>query len=237
MSWDTFKQSITEEKRILDQTYSDANIQSQQDNLKAAFSRYVNRAGIAQTPGGDNVDYTSAENSLRWLTSGLKQYQELNKRISEQIQFTVNDGNLRSKLSQVGQVQDDLNRLEKELKIAKQETDTSRARQQQVDKPVADQSFYQGFGAGLGFTRPLHVYSIPFLVGFGIFILFLSGLLLRDFFGPSLGPVTNTAVYDRAGITSFFTDARFYSVLAGATLVFTVMGILAYSGRLGSTIK
>jgi hypothetical protein len=237
MSWDTFKQSITEEKRILDDTYSSARIQAQQDALKNAFLAYVNRAGIAQNPGGENAYYTSAENSLRWLTSGIKQYQALNKRISDHIQNLVTDSNLRSKLSQVGQVQDDINRLEKELKIAKQELETSIARQQQVDKPATDQSFYQGFGARLGFTKPLHVYSIPFLVGFGIFILFLSGLLLRDFFGPSLGSVANTAVYDRAGIMSFFTDARFYSVAAGASLVFAVVGVLAYAGQFGPTVK
>lgn len=237
MSWNTFRKSIEEEKRKLDETYSDNMIQFHMDYLKANFRYYVNRAGISQNPGGGDHSYDQAEQSLRWLTSGLKQYQELNKRISQQIQAMVTDGNLTSKLTLLGQVQDDLKHLEKELKITKQETETSRARQQQVDKPVADQSFYQGFGARLGFTKPLHIYSIPFLIGFGIFILFLSGLLLRDFFGPSLGPVTNTAVYDQAGILSFFTDARFYSVLAGATLVFTVVGALAYTGRLGSTIK
>lgn len=237
MSWDSFKTSISEERRILDQTYSDANIQSQQDMLKNSFLRYVNRAGIAQTPGGENVDYTASENSLRWLTSGLKQYQQLNKRISEQIQFMVTDGNLRNKLSQVGQVQDDIKQLEKELKLAKEETETSRARQHQVENPAADQSFYQGFGARIGFTKPLHVYSIPFLVGFGIFILFLSGLLLRDFFGPSIGSVATTVVYGQGGVTSFFTDARFYSVATGAALVFAVVGVLAYTGKLGPTVK
>ena len=85
------------------------------------------------------------------------------------------------------------------------------------------------FGTKVGFTKPLHKISVPILIGFGILLLFLSGLLLQEFFiVPS-----QVQTMDSESIFSFFTDSRFYSLLAGISFVSIVIGILAYTGRLG----
>jgi hypothetical protein len=44
------------------------------------------------------------------------------------------------------------------------------------------------------------------------------------------------SAYNSGGVMALFTDSRFYSVAAGATLVFVVVGILAFSGKLGKTV-
>jgi hypothetical protein len=230
-NWKEFKSNMQATKARIDTQYL-RDKDNKESMLKNAFSRYVKGAGINK-----DSDYTEIQNNLRWFDQVLSLYQSINKRISEIIKEMTSDTNLKGKLSEVGQLQEDVIKKELELKRVKEEAETSYTRHKQVENPTSDQSFYQGFGASIGFKRPLHLHSIPFLIGFGIFILFLSGLLLRDFFSPSLGSITNIASYQQSGIGDFFTDSRFYSVAAGGVFVFVVIGILAYAGRLGSTIN
>jgi hypothetical protein len=71
-------------------------------------------------------------------------------------------------------------------------------------------------------------------MGFGILFLFLTGLILKDFFAPSAGNYTN--VVDSGSIFAVFSDARFYSVLAGVAFVSVLLGVLAATGKLGNRI-
>jgi hypothetical protein len=64
--------------------------------------------------------------------------------------------------------------------------------------------------------------------------LFLSGLILKDFFAPSVGDYTS--VVEPGSIFATFTDARFYSVLAGVAFVTGLLAVLAATGKLGKRI-
>ncbi len=237
-SWNDFKKSVQQEKTVLDSKFTDTIITSKVTQMNAALSRYVGRAGIAKTPNStSDPDYASAQALFQELSQGIKQYTNLNRRLAQQLGNEAGSADVQNKLKQVGALRDDIPRLEKELADTKQDLETAKARQENAIKPVEDTSFYQGFSSRVGFTKPIHTYSIPILIGFGILLLFMSGLMLRDFSMPTAGNAYGSSLYELGGVFSLFTDSRFYSVAAGATFVFAVVGILSYSGFLGQKLK
>jgi tetrahydromethanopterin S-methyltransferase subunit B len=235
-SWDSFKNDAMTEKATLDAQYSSQNVKNKITQMNQALESYTSRAGISPSPDS-NPEYTRAQDLFKEVTSGLNEYATLNKKVSDKVKAITSDENVAAKLQQVGQLRNSIATLEKELKDAKQDLDVSATRQHNVQHPRQEVSFYQGISSNLGFTRPIKTTSVAFLLGFGLFILFLTGLLLKDFFMPSAGEVVNIPAYTDGGIMTFFTDTRFYGVVAGAILVFTLSIILAVSGKLGKTVK
>ena len=235
MSWDAAKRTFTQQKDAIFKRTSDKDIEALVGNMNAAILRFTNSAGISANPAND-PNYTQAEQSFKRLVSDEKEHTQLNQRLSQTVKNLTTSGDIQAKLKRVGELRDEITSLEKELQLVKQDVETSKTRQHDIETPRKDISYYQGFAGKLGFTKPLQLRSIPFLVGFGLLTLFFSGLLLKEFFKPVSGG-WNVASGATEGVGSFFTDARFYSVLAGVSFVGTVMGILAYSGVLGKTVR
>jgi hypothetical protein len=235
MSWDTVKKTYTQQKDAIFKRTSDKNIETLVGTMNAAILRFTNSAGISTNPTSDS-NYTQAELSFKRLVSDEKEHMKLNQNLSNAIKNMTASGDLESKLKQVGTLRDETANLEKELHHTKQDLETSKARQHDIETPRRDISYYQGFAGRLGFTKPLQVYSIPFLVGFGLLCLFFSGLLLKEFFKPVSGGVWNAGMGATEGVGSFFTDSRFYAVLGGISFVGAVLGVLAYSGTLGKNV-
>jgi hypothetical protein len=237
-TWDDFKKNIMTQKNNLDSSFSDTKITSNITQMNDAISRYTARGGISSAPDSSNdPDLNTAKTIFQSMTSGVKEYTKMNKNLSVQVGNIAGNADIQSKLQSVGTLRDEINKLGKELHVVKQDLSTSQTRQENVEKPRENISFYQGFSGMIGFTKPIHKNSIPFLIGFGILLLFLSGLILRDFFLPSAGSVSIFPGYMEGDVMSLFTDSRFYSVAAGVALVFTATGILAYSGKLGTSLK
>ncbi len=235
-TWGEMKKTYTQQKDAIFQRTSDAKIEALVGNMNAAILRFTNSAGISRDPTSD-PNYTQAEMSFKRLASDEKEHAKLNQNLSNAIKNMTNSGDIQSKLQQVGQIRDEIVNLEKELKHAKLDFETSSARQHDLETPRKDISYYQGFAGRLGFTKPLHLQSIPFLVGFGVLCLFLSGLLLKEFFKPVSGAVWNAGYGATEGVGSLFTDSRFYAVLGGISFVGAGLAILAYSGTLGKNVR
>ena len=235
MSWDTVKTTYTQQKDAIFKRTSDKNIEGLVGNMNAAIQRFTNSAGISRDPASD-PNYTQAEQSFKRLVSDEKEHMKLNQNLSNAIKNMTESGDLEAKLKQVGTLRDETANLEKELHHTKQDLETSKARQHDIETPRRDISYYQGFAGRLGFTKPLQVNSIPFLVGFGLLCLFFSGLLLKEFFKPVSGGVWNVGMGATEGVGSFFTDSRFYAVLGGISFVGAVLGVLAYSGAMGKNV-
>ena len=233
-AWNQLKATLLNQKTELDKRTTDAAIDQQVENMNAAIYRYVNNAGISQNPGS-NSDYTTANSVFNNLSALESNYITLNTNLSGAVRQMTSASDVQNKLQQVGTMRNDIINLEKEMKNVKQDADTSLARQGDVERPAQKVSFYQGIGAKLGFTKPLHLISVSVMIGFGILLLFLSALMLREFFNPADLYTTYTTV--ETDVFSLFTDSRAYSVLAGFILVFTVVGILSVKGTLGTTMK
>jgi hypothetical protein len=235
MSWDRVKTTYTQQKDAIFKRTSDKNIEGLVGNMNAAIQRFTNSAGISTDPASD-PNYTQAEQSFKRLVSDEKEHMKLNQNLSNAIKNMTESGDLEAKLKQVGTLRDETANLEKELHHTKQDLETSKARQHDIETPRREISYYQGFAGRLGFTKPLQVHSIPFLVGFGLLCLFFSGLLLKEFFKPVSGGVWNVGMGATEGVGSFFTDSRFYAVLGGISFVGAVLGVLAYSGVMGKNV-
>ncbi len=235
-TWDEMKKTYTQQKDAIFKRTSDKDIEALVGNMNAAISRYVNSAGISSNPTND-PNYTQAEKSFNRLASDEKEHTRLNQTVSQAVKNLTTSGDIQAKLQQVGQLREEITNLEKELQLAKQDLETSKTRQHEVEKPRQDISFYQGVSGWLGFTKPLQLRSIPFLVGFGLLLLFMSGLMMKEFFKPVAGGVWETGYGATEGVRTFFTDSRFYAVLAGIAFVGAVLGVLAYSGTLGKNVR
>jgi hypothetical protein len=235
-AWEKSKLKYLDEKQNLDRVYQSSKVTTEVQKMNLAIQRYVNRAGISVNPDV-NADYNEAQTVFTWLTNGMKSYNDINTRMSKEIRNMAGDDDVKNKLRQVGQLRNDIISLEKELNGLKHDYDVSKTRQDNVEKPRQEISFYQGFSSQMGFTKPLNKISIPFLLGFGFLLLFLSGLMLREFFSTPAGYASSLPEYNTGGVMSLFTNSRFYSAAGGAALVFGVALVLAMSGKLGKTLK
>jgi hypothetical protein len=230
------KRTYTQQKDAIFQRTTDAKIAERVGTLNRAISLFVNSAGISSNPAND-PNYTAAQKAFTDLANDEKEHARLNQTVSRAVKNLTTSGDIQAKLQQVGQLREEITSLEKELQHAKQDLDTSKTRQHEIEKPRQDISFYQGVSGWLGFTKPLQLRSIPFLVGFGLLLLFMSGLMMKEFFKPVAGGVWETGYGATEGVGAFFTDSRFYAVLAGISFVGAVLAILAYSGTLGKNVR
>ena len=182
--------------------------------------------------GGGDSDYDKALNMFKNLQVLQKEYIKLNNQILSSITNLTNNSDIRAKLQQIGDMKQDIAKLQKEVDNSKQDVMISHSRQESVEKTKEHISPYQGFAAILGFSKPLHRRSIPFLIGFGTLLFFFSALLLKEYIGVSLksGP----ALPSTAG--GLFTDSRFHAALGGVVFTIVVVTILSATGRLGKVI-
>lgn len=235
-TWERSKVKYLDEKQTLDKTYQSTKVETEVQKMNMAIQRYVNRAGISVNPDV-NGDYNEAQTIFTWLSNGMKSYNDINTRMAKEIRNMAGDDDVKNKLRQVGALRNDIISLEKELNGLKHDYEVSKTRQENVEKPRQEISFYQGFSSRLGFTKPLNKISIPFLIGFGFLLLFLSGLMLREFFSSPAGYADSLPAYNTGGVMALFTNSRFYSAAGGAALVFGVALVLALSGKLGKNLK
>jgi hypothetical protein len=255
VNWPQAERSFNQRKTLLDQQWSDRKIDEAVDSMNRNIAATVRSAGVGLQ---SNNNYTQARNLFNSLVQGQTQYSQLNSDMTKMINNMTSAGDVRNKLTQVGRLRESNNRLEEELKQVKREADTSKTRQDTVERPRQQVSWYEGFGASIGFTNPLKLTSIPFLIAFGLMLLFMSGLLLREFFTPTAGAVntfsaSNEGIFgalkglfggsegyggeNGGGLFALFSTARFYNVLAGISLVGVFVLVLALSGVFGKTLR
>lgn len=232
-NWREERNQFLQRKQQLDKSTSEANIRSLASQINSHIASYVNTAGISPTDGED-PNYAAANQKFQRIIDYEQEYLKVIKDLTVRVkQLSVNN-NMGDQLKEMGKLRNDVVKLEKELQVSKTDADTSRTRQSTIENTRQDLSWYQGVSGKLGFTKPLHVISVGILIAFGLLILFISGLLLREFFAPDITPynyMPSDSVFD------FFTDSRGYAVIAGVVFVLVFVGILAATGRLGKEIK
>jgi len=233
-TWDDIKASYQSQKNKLDSQTTDAVLENKINTMNNSILTYINKAGISTNPDGTSSEYEKANSIFMEIQKSQKAYTSLNNDLLNEINELNSSDDLSNKLSSIGSLQQNLEKLKLELENAKNDVDISKTRQDSVEKAQIETSWYQNFSGMLGFTKPLHMISIPILMGFGILFLFLSGLLLREFFMPQEGQISIT---ENGTIFDVFTDSRFYAVIGGMTLVFVTLGVLSVKGYLGKSLR
>ena len=235
-TWESQEPSILTEKKNLDDMTTDAIIRSKFTEMKKSLAGFVNSGGFSTNPDG-NPDYVNANGRMNELLTLENQYSTFLKSLSTRVRNVVNSADVTNKLQQVGQIQQSIGNLEKELQDAKQDVHTSLARQDNITHAQQETSLYQGFSSYVGFVRPLRKLSVPILFGFSILILFFIGLMLREYMLPvasqfgSMGGISSSSLWEG------FTDGRFLSIMGGIVFVGVIVTILSIYGFFGKNIQ
>jgi hypothetical protein len=228
--WDTIKAQVIPLKQTLDERTTDGTLSTAITTMNGFIENYTKNAGMSQNPSS-NADYNAANQIFNTIQLYEFLYIHINKILAQHIQSMTGSNDIRNKLRNIGVLQQSIVKLEKDLEDVTQDVDTSLTRQSVVEHPREELSWYQGFGGKLGFTKPIHQTSVAFMIGFGLLLLFLSTLILREFFIPAQGTVE--AVAGEGGIFSVFTDSRFISTVSGVLFVMIVLLVLTFKGYVG----
>jgi hypothetical protein len=239
-SWNKEKKSIIQAKQVVDSYTTEEKINQYMDKLNYFISNFVKRGGITNRwkksdgtigfPPRDD-DYINANTVYQGLESFQDLYIVLNRLLINGIKKLSDVSDIENKLKMIGALQQSINKLEKELKDVKQDADTSITRQSSIEHPREDLSWYQGFSGKIGFTKPLKQTSVAFMIGFGFLLIFMCGLILREFYNPVTGVVS-----EEDGLFSVFTDSRYISVLGGSAFIMVILVILSIKGYLGKNV-
>jgi hypothetical protein len=202
------------------------------------ISNYTSRAGVSADPTYD-ADYTNLHVVIKSLHNAEKAYIDLNKEVTQTLKHMSNTGDIQNQLREVGSIQQKIIQSKKELEEAASDADTSLTRQYAIERPREELSWYQGFSGKIGFTKPLRHTSVAFMIGLGLLLLFLSALMLKEFFSVSQGPIPSMqgATGGFGDIFSVFTDARFISILMGMAIALVVILVLTIRGYLGKNLR
>ena len=226
-TWDDIKRGLNDRKAQLDSSTTPTQIDNIRQSINSSIKRYADNAGIS-TDSTRNQAQVDANAAFNRLIQKEVDYKRLIQDLTRSLKGFSDNSDIRSRLQRVGSLSNDIRHLESELVKAKDDSSVSMTRKEAVEYPDTKVSMYQGFGSRVGFTKPLHKISITILIGFGILLLILSGLMMKEVFN------TDTHI-DHGEIFSMFSDARLYSVLGAITLVIVVLGILSYNGYLGKS--
>jgi hypothetical protein len=232
-TWGDVKQGLNERKQILDAATTDNQVDGIKATINASIKRFADNAGIS-TDASKNQAQIDANANFNSLIQKELEYKSLINNLTQSLKGFSNDADIGSRLQTIGTFGNDIRKLELELKNVKQDASTSSTRKEAIDYPDTKVSWYQGFASAVGFSKPLHQFSITVLIGFGILLLILSGLMMKEVFNP--GEQDYSQIVNPEDAYSLLYDSRMYSVLGAITLVFVVLGILSYKGYLGKSM-
>jgi hypothetical protein len=232
-TWDDVKNGLNERKQRLDTSTTNSQVEGIKMAINASIKRFADNAGIS-TDATKNQAQVDANANFNNLIQKEIEYKSLINDLTSSLKGFSNDADMKSRLQEIGTLGNDIRKLELELKNVKQDASTSSTRKAALDYPDTKVSWYQGFASAVGFSKPIHQFSITVLIGFGILLLILSGLMMKEVFGP--GEQDYSHISNSEGMYSILQDSRMYSVLGAITLVFVVLGILSYKGYLGKSM-
>ncbi len=234
--WQTQKQDFQNRMNQLTSTVTDAWIDQKIAAMNAAMKNFLNRGGVSNANNGADNDYATIQATHNELLTKLTEMQNLSKEISTKVSGSLDATNLKSKYATMSEKKDSLQQLRKEVEHEKNIAEASESRQKNLEKPRSEVSFYQGFTRSVFYPKPLRVTSLPFLIGGGLILIFLSFLLLREFFQPtSVNTPENSygMMNSVAAAGSFFQGPYFLRFMAGFLFATMFVVALAWFGVFG----
>jgi hypothetical protein len=201
---------------------------SKYQTFQSNFDAYIQSSGISSIPydsSGQNPLWKAAHDSWLELKTHLISYQTLNQNLTATL-GTYGTQNINNLLQGLGTKQRSLSDLQNSLEAVNQEYDIAKSRQDSVKNANKDQSFFQGFSAMIGFTRPIKKLSVALFLGIGFFIIIMCGIILRDHFSSSLDIATQYT--DLSDLTNFTSSGQFKMALVGVSFTFMVFAIATY---------
>jgi hypothetical protein len=228
-TWDDIKRGLNDRKGQLDSSTTPTQIDNIGISINRSIKQFADNAGISKdsTKNQAQIDTNAAFNSL--IQKELE-YKRLIQDLTRSLKGFSDNSDIKARLNTIGSLNNDIRNLESELTKVREDANISITRKEAVENPDKKVSMYQGFASRVGFTKPLHQISIIILIGFGILLLVLSGLIMKDVFN-----IENNVYVNQYEVFSMFSDSRMYGFIGAIVLVIVVLGILAYNGYLGKS--
>lgn len=211
---------------------SQENIQALITELNKAVGKFVSKGGISQDPD-NNPDYNNIVKLTKRAESIKQRYAALNDDILKYLTTVAKDDNLAGLLKENGELQTQMNRLEKIQDEMKIDVTSAIARDELLRTRNTDVTRHQLFIL----NRPVRRGLIPYL--WVIAVLFIGiGLVIFKMTMPSIGTVVNGAggaegVSFVTTVLEFFTNKIVLSSLLGSAIIVIIFLSLKIGGVFG----
>lgn len=220
-------------QKILQQWASISN-KADIDTIKNGLEKSIKTGGKLTTQ-----QLTTMQNGIRSLFDTIRSYELLVRDVNAYIQTNML-GSLTNNVNTIATMNNEISELKSKIQTMKSDYETALSRRESVEAPRRNISNYQGFSGLIAFDRPLKKYSVAILLAFGVFMIFIATMMLRDIFQGSPVNTASTnlfsAVNTAATSTSLFSPQNVVIMLGGMIFFFAVMGIFAYTGYLGKKL-
>jgi hypothetical protein len=208
---------------------SQENVQGLITDLNTAVGNYIARAGISQDPN-NNPDYLNIVRLTKRAEDIKQRYAALNDDILKYLAKTSQDNNLAGLLSENGEMQKQINRLEKIQDEMKIDVVSAVARDELLRSRDTNVTRHQLFIL----DRPVRKSLVPYL--WVLSVLFIGvGLVIFRMSAPSLGlgGPTNGSVSFPMMLLEFFSNKIVLSSLLISAIIVIIFLSLKIAGVFG----
>lgn len=216
---------------------SQSNIQALITDLNKAVGNYIAKAGLSQDPN-QNPDYETIQRLMKTAESIQDRYSALNDDIQKYIASQAQGNNLSGLLQENGELQKQINRLEKIQDEVKVDVESAIARDELLRSRNTDITRHQLFIL----DRPIRRGLIPYL--WVLSVLFIGvGLVIFRITAPTIGiamgnSAANSVMYGpQATVSSmimgFFSNRVVLTSLLGSALIVIFFLSLKIAGVFG----
>jgi hypothetical protein len=197
---------------------------------------YIKSGGFDQVVGStgqqSNVaspSYLVASSNWSQIQTVLSNTQQLTKDMTASLaSYNGTNSDETNDVARINTVKDNILTAQSNLTQSQIDLDISTSRQDSITTSTKDHSYVQGLSGNLGFTRPIKPTSVALLIGIGFFILFVTGLILKDFF--MLSADIAAEYFSLSEISSYLSASTSRSIILGivGTFVLYAIGLYVY---------
>jgi len=181
--------------------------------LSEATAKYISKGGISQDPA-NNADYNTAVQISNKIKEKRQAFQTLNKEISSTLQSISRSDDMGRLLLENGNLQQEINQLEKDDKTMEQDVKSSELRDELLRSRESNITKHQIYLLG----RPLRPSSIPYLWAMSVLFIGIALIIFYQFMPPL--PTYPEGV--EVSWLDMIRDPRIVGTLAGALAIVNI---------------
>lgn len=196
------------------------------------LSQYIKSGGFDQVIGNpqSNIPTPSYLNTAsNWtnIQNLLSNSQKLTKDMTATLaRYNGTNSDETNNVNSISTIKNNIITAQSNLTQSQIDLDISTSRQDSITTSTTDQSYVQGLSGKIGFINPIKPTSVALLIGVGFFILFVTGLILKDFF--MLSADIASEFFNLSEIASYLSASTSRSIILGVVGTFMLYAIGLY---------
>jgi hypothetical protein len=208
-------------------TLAEFNIQKHLTELNSATAKYIKRGGLSQDPN-NNGDYKRVQEIAGKIADYKSQLSKLNNDILQSLSKVAKDADLSGLLSKNGELQTQIQQLEKIEKETKVDVESAIARDELLRSYPAP-SRHNLFLL----NRPIKNGVVPYLWLISIIFIAIGFIVFWRMIPPIAIGSTNGGPGGFDMIKTFVMDTRIWMTISGASLIVIIFLSLKIAGVFG----